>query len=360
MAKREFLQLAQTFDPKKHGIAGFFMSEKLDGMRCYSDGGITRGLPVEQVPWANTTKLNRLKDPVVSTGLWTRYGIVIRAPGFWLDLLPKVPLDGELYLGRGMFQSLVSITKSFDAGERWRQVEYKVFDAPPDEAIFANGQIDNINYKKRFTNILNWLRGRGRSNPWIPKSMGFIQRYKALQALLKDGNGTVSVHHQEQLPFSTNAAVQRMNDFLNQVVADGGEGVMLKNLNSLWEPERSYSLLKHKPFHDAEATVVGYTWGRETDKGSKLLGMMGAMILEISPGKRFELSGFTDEERTMRNMDGTDGAFGYGIRHPGEVVPDYIHNARFPRGSKITYKYRELTDAGLPKEARFLREAEGM
>ena len=49
---REFVQLAQVYDPKKHGIAGWFVSEKLDGMRCLWDGGITRGLPVvEATNW---------------------------------------------------------------------------------------------------------------------------------------------------------------------------------------------------------------------------------------------------------------------------------------------------------------------
>ena len=53
MARREFLQLADHYDPHKHDVAGWFVSEKLDGTRCFWDGGITRGLPTEQVPWAS-------------------------------------------------------------------------------------------------------------------------------------------------------------------------------------------------------------------------------------------------------------------------------------------------------------------
>ena len=31
--KKEFVQLAKVFDAKKHGIGGWFASEKLDGQR---------------------------------------------------------------------------------------------------------------------------------------------------------------------------------------------------------------------------------------------------------------------------------------------------------------------------------------
>ena len=53
MARREFLQLADHYNPHKHNVAGWFVSEKLDGQRCFWDGGISRGLPTEQVPWAS-------------------------------------------------------------------------------------------------------------------------------------------------------------------------------------------------------------------------------------------------------------------------------------------------------------------
>lgn len=356
MAKREFLQLAHKLNPKKHSVAGHFISEKLDGMRCYWDGGITRDLPIEQVPWANITKLDRLKDPVTATGLWTRYGIPIRAPGFWLDALPKVPLDGELYLGRKKFQSLVSITKSFDAADRWRPVQYMVFDAPPDAIVFADGEINNDRYKKRFKGILNWLRGRGRSNAWMLPTVGFSGRLKALAAILKSDNPIVKLHEQEQLPFNMSAAFTRIEQFMNEICDSDGEGVMIKNPSAYYSCERSYSLLKHKPWDDAEGTVVGYTWGRETDKGSKLLGLMGALILKINTGT-FKVSGFTDEERRMVYVYSGESAYSYGCGHPDEEAGGHVHNPNFPRGSTVTYKFRELTDAGLPKEARYLRVA---
>ena len=53
MAKREFLQLADHYDPAKHNVAGWFISEKLDGTRCFWDGGLSRGLPTDSIPWAS-------------------------------------------------------------------------------------------------------------------------------------------------------------------------------------------------------------------------------------------------------------------------------------------------------------------
>ena len=51
--RREFLQQAKTY--KNQNPAGWYVSEKLDGTRCFWDGGVTRGVPTESVPWANIT-----------------------------------------------------------------------------------------------------------------------------------------------------------------------------------------------------------------------------------------------------------------------------------------------------------------
>ena len=41
--------------------------------------------------------------------------------------------------------------------------------------------------------------------------------------------------------------------------------------------------------------MTGFTSGRETNKGSRLLGKIGALITDFN-GKRLELSGLTDTE----------------------------------------------------------------
>jgi DNA ligase-1 len=67
--------LAETYKSEEHDPKGWLMSEKLDGVRCY---------------WNGTT-------------MYTRNGNKIFAPKEWIDKLPKVALDGELWSGRDDF-----------------------------------------------------------------------------------------------------------------------------------------------------------------------------------------------------------------------------------------------------------------
>ena len=135
MAKREFLQLADHYDPRKHDVAGWFVSEKLDGTRCFWDGGLTRGLPTEQVPWASIidpkTGEKKAKVKPLSTGLWSRYGNPIMAPDWWLNQLPCCPLDGELWAGRGKFQLCRSICGGDTPDERFDKIVFAVYSTPP-------------------------------------------------------------------------------------------------------------------------------------------------------------------------------------------------------------------------------------
>ena len=139
MAKREFLMLAHVF--KDQDIGGWFVSEKLDGMRAFWDGGISRGTPTGSVPWANTLKDARYKKTIYATGLWTRGGKAIQAPVWWLDKLPEHPLDGELYMGCGNFQKVMSTVKSLTPGEGWTDVEYHIFDQPCLTKVLGSGTL---------------------------------------------------------------------------------------------------------------------------------------------------------------------------------------------------------------------------
>jgi hypothetical protein len=70
--RREFLQLADHYDASKSKVAGWFISEKLDGTRCFWDGGVSRGVPTEEVPWASVidpkTGKKKAKIKPVATG----------------------------------------------------------------------------------------------------------------------------------------------------------------------------------------------------------------------------------------------------------------------------------------------------
>jgi DNA ligase-1 len=93
--------LAEAWDTASN-LAGWWMSEKLDGVRAYWDG----------------------------KQFLSRLGNVYYAPDWFVAGLPDVPLDGELWLGRKAFQRTVSIARRQDRSEHWRELRYVVFDAP--------------------------------------------------------------------------------------------------------------------------------------------------------------------------------------------------------------------------------------
>lgn len=292
--------------------------------------------------------------PPRATGLWSRYGKVIQAPDWWLDLMPSCALDGELYMGRERFQTLMSTVKKLTPGSEWQEVRYMAFDSPPFHAIFANGEIVNTNFKKEFRNVLTRL---GKRPAEQPPAWDFSSVYLWL-ADRSWWHSHCQLHRQNRLSPGSADALNEISGILDDLLRAGAEGVILRHPLSFWAPQRSRQLLKVKGVLDAEAEVIGYCWGRETDRGSKLLGKMGALVVRFQ-GKTFELSGFTDEERVMRMIGpggtGYDSAFAMGCANPGKPVDEGVSNPNFPRGSIISFKYRELSVEGIPKEARYYR-----
>lgn len=354
--------LAHEFDAKKHSPAGMYASEKLDGMRAFWDGGISTGLPKKNVPWANTTKDDRYLEPEIATGLWSRYGNVIHAPEWFLNQLPHILLDGELWAGPGNWQSLSSaVKKKHPCDDEWNDVKYKVFDSPPLDEILKDGKIDVPNFKKHFTHCVTWfIEHNDAEIIWADKRWYFEKVYYWLSNKMLINNDIVQCLEQVRLPANTEKATKDLGERLLVVGLGGGEGIILRKPMSFWIPERRHDVLKVKPLHDAEGIVTGYITGRRTDKGSKLLGKMGALILNFN-GKRLELSGFTDEERTLGHKDHARPdwllvAEGWAQGNPEAECPDWIEAPMFPKGSEITFQYRELSDSGIPKEARYWRK----
>jgi len=98
---------------------------------------------------------------------------------------------------------------------------------------------------------------------------------------------------------------------------------MLHRADALYETGRSDTLLKMKPWEDAEAVVVGHVPGK-----GKNAGMLGALRVRTADGREFSLgTGFTDKQRS----------------NPP------------PIGTTVTYRYRDLTNTGMPRFASFLR-----
>jgi DNA ligase 1 len=118
-------------------------------------------------------------------------------------------------------------------------------------------------------------------------------------------------------------STEQLKTLLRDFEATGSEGVMLREPGSMYESGRSSTCLKVKTFFDDEAEVIGYTDGKGKHKGR-----VGALVCKWN-GVEFEVgTGLSDEER--RN-------------------PPFI-------GVKITFRYQELTDRGVPRFPSYISE----
>ena len=95
------LLLAETWTTDLD-LTGWWMSEKLDGVRAYWDG----------------------------KQFLSRLGNLYHAPDWFVAGLPAEALDGELWIGRKAFQRTVSTVRRQDKSDHWREIAFVVFDAP--------------------------------------------------------------------------------------------------------------------------------------------------------------------------------------------------------------------------------------
>ncbi len=203
----------------------YLISEKLDGVRAIWDG----------------------------TTLKFRSGRTVNAPAWFLAKLPKVPVDGELWLDRGKFDVLSGmVRKAQPVDADWEQVKYLIFELPGGEGDFA----------ARAARIKLIVRGTN---------------WSQLQAV-----------EQFRLPDQPSLKAR-----LKLVVAVGGEGLMLHRSNAPYVTGRNEALLKLKEISDAEAEVVAHIPGK-----GKYAGVLGALEVKTDDGLRFRLgTGFSDEQR---------------------------------------------------------------
>src|SRR5690606_25148225 len=94
----------------------------------------------------------------------------------------------------------------------------------------------------------------------------------------------------KQRVFESNNA---LSAYLDQVMKQGGEGLMLHLATAHHHAHRTDALLKLKPYFDDEAEVIAHLPGR-----GKYTGMLGALRVKTPQGVEFSIgTGFSDAER---------------------------------------------------------------
>lgn len=237
-----------------------FTQPKLDGTRCVGIPG--RGLFSrlrKTIPHMEhiIAELNRLPDDLI--------------------------LDGELYTNELTFQEIVGLVKkeTLKVGdlEKQQKIKYHVYD--------------------------------------LIQGDSYEQRHRGLQTLF----ASYSFQHLVLVPTFHCGSEAEMKEQHAQFVADGYEGIMLRNPAGIYKNVRSTDLLKYKEFFDDEYEVVGFKEGEGGEKGCVL------WTCKTENGATFHCRPRgTREDRTELYQKGAA----------------YI-------GKKLTVRFQELTDDGIPR-----------
>uniref|UniRef100_A0A6C0K2J7 DNA ligase domain protein n=1 Tax=viral metagenome TaxID=1070528 RepID=A0A6C0K2J7_9ZZZZ len=157
-------------------------------------------------------------------------------------------------------------------------------------------------------------------------SVPFEKRTKKLQQIVERSCGqdpTCPFRYVEQVKMKS---VENIWEYFKKITYDqGGQGIVITRPGSFYVPggSRSNERLKLKKREDTEGIVIGYN-----EDGMRLTSLLVRMVTNRAV---FNLGvGFTDKER-------------------------HDYKKEFPIGSLIKFSYRELTDEGKPKEARFVQ-----
>jgi hypothetical protein len=265
-----------AFDP-----TGWWASEKFDGYRAIWNG----------------------------QSFVSRNGKPFNVPVWFSALMPpSIALDGELWMGRGCFQSCGLFRKKEPSSEEWvkSQVIYTVFDLPASRKPF----------EERMTDLARIVEDRCQC-----------------MADVKVPGGIATVRCPIQMTSQTKLTSSgHLKDMFDDVTGKEGEGIMIRQPGSQYEPKRSSTLLKLKVVFDNECVIVGYKPG--TGKYTGMLGSFQCQLMDKQKGvtgKKFFVSGMTDLVREN-----------YKTSHP--------------KGTIITVQYNDTSVDGVPRHPRYLRK----
>jgi len=228
--------------------------------------------------WVMSEKLDGIRAYWDGKQLLTRNGKVINAPKWFIKDYPNFEIDGELWSKRGDFENISSIVRDKIPSENWSKIKHYIFEVPNAKGdLFQRLELVKP-YENNYLKILTQIKIKNKK-------------------------------HQ--------------NDFFKEIESKNGEGIVVRDPQSLYINKRTSKALKVKKFHDSECKIIGYTNGK-----GKYSGKVGAIICQLFNQIEFKIgSGMNDKFR----------------KNPPKI------------GTIITFKYQNITKYGKPRFPIYLR-----
>ncbi len=235
------------------------------------------------VGWVMSEKLDGVRAYWDGKTLSFRSGKKIMAPDWFIKALPDFALDGELWTKRDDFANISSIVRAHEPDEqKWKQVGYYIFE--------------------------------------VPRQQGnLFQRLAVLKHYLKH-HDVRFIHIIPQIKINS---LPQMERFYRKLLKQKAEGIIVRDPNLPYQTGRRSSILKRKPYQDADCVVKAIFPGK-----GKLRDKMGSLLCQMNNGVRLRIgTGFTLQQR----------------RNPPDI------------GDLVTFKYYGLTKNNIPRFPVFMR-----
>jgi DNA polymerase/3'-5' exonuclease PolX len=287
MSDLKFMLAKEFMKGGKEDVTGWLISEKFDGYRaCYDHD---------------------------KKHFFSRQNKPFNAPEWFIQAMPPRLIDGELWIGRDMFQEMGTVRKKIPVDEEWFNITFQVYDMPDHPGPF----VERLKELKRIVKLTKERWNLRRKDYEYPYNKMACPVVVAKQVVMKDDTHLESVYQ--------------------TIIKEGGEGIMLKDPNSPYEGKRSNYLLKYKPNFDAEAVIVGYKPGQ-----GKYQGHLGGFICKplINHDTYMSVDDNDDHGFSISGMD-------------DEVRKTY--QSTHPLGTIISYEHSGKTDKGKPRFPRYTR-----
>jgi len=208
-------------------VTGWYISEKLGGIRCLWNG----------------------------LEMWPKSGPQYNLPEFFIERLPKSPLDGELCMKGGSLSRCMMVVKKKptdpDFEKEWNNMSFVVYDAPEAPGTFQ-------------------------------------QRLQALKEYFEKSDGLyVNLHEYKKCEGNSDAEKE-----LKQEERKGGEGILLTNPNGEYVKGKSKNVLERKSKFEGRAIV------KEVIRDKEKPQIITSLRVENVKGIEFMINrGITDDLR---------------------------------------------------------------